>query len=1026
MSTGTYKVVSDYTMGVSTNTNLQVFVRARPPAKGDDSKELAAQYGVSTAEPRRIELKNRTGTGGDHAFSFDRVFWTGTSQEEIFSTVCQQQVDHCLRGYNSCSFAYGQTGSGKTHTMFGGKEKDRGLIPRSVEYLFAQIPRLQQAHKDVKVEASFLEIYCGKIRDLGRTLSEPDSPGKRRSSPSMRAPSSMINLTTPKSPGLTPRKLHSESNILHNSLDSGYVTTSDAYLLREAKRGETFGKSDDDYSSMDLPIHEDQMGEVFVKDLTQVQVSSCAETLKFVSDGFRLRATHETKMNNYSSRSHTIFTLRVTLVDKSTGSGTCARINLVDLAGSERLKKSESEGMRLKEALSINSSLTALGKVVVALDPKAGAGVHVPYRDDKLTRVLQNSLGGNSYTTLVATIHPNDDWADECLSTLQFANRCRVVTNLPRVTYTGEETSEAKDKRIKALMEENKQLRRRLVGAGLGAAGEEGDIFDLLSGGGNGSRGGISGLGASGASSGNVLQRQRLAIAQAANAMIVKVLAECGISSKLNSDGRVELSDGRVVGHYCEPVGDSPAGGSDDVGFEDLLGVNRSSHGGNEKLSRKVALLQRESDTLRKKLAELREKSDAEKSKFESQLLAQQHELRTAAALTQAESEKQRRVLSLAAEGATAALAANTTLHNEHVRTLMDRSDEILRQQAQLAALRSDLPSSKEAHSQDSQSDTVKVSRSKVAAAIATTEFTKNAEIELLKQQYEHWLSLRDEEASRFVSQFNGYREKVKTKMGALENDLIRVFSFAKSLQNILENIELGEYHMRSTSDAGVLTPCIPSRDKPYEPYLLQDEPAQQDGVLSTITRPRHLSALRNTIRRKSDERKLAKDLTKRPEESEESGAVAHALKSLLDSSLHVRHNQCSPSNILQGSYGQAGRTKSIDSFDKLQKQGIGSLAAAARNHRPSPLLKTQIVGENSTDDGDGLMSALESDMHDLEIDEVVTIFDDARIESLPVHELKSSLKSLRGYLRHSIPVKVMVVLLSLLCLFLGFNFVLL
>jgi len=73
------------------------------------------------------------------------------------------------------------------------------------------------------------------------------------------------------------------------------------------------------------------MGEVFVKDLTQVKVSSCAETLKFVSDGFRLRATHETKMNNWSSRSHTIFTLKVTLVDKSTGSGTCARINLVDL-----------------------------------------------------------------------------------------------------------------------------------------------------------------------------------------------------------------------------------------------------------------------------------------------------------------------------------------------------------------------------------------------------------------------------------------------------------------------------------------------------------------------------------------------------------------------------------------------------------------------------------------------------------------------------------------------------------------------
>jgi hypothetical protein len=179
MSTGTYKIVSDYTMGVSTNTNLQVFVRARPPAKGGDDQELAAKYGVAPSEPTRIELKNH-GSGGDHAFRFDRVFWTNTSQEEMFSTVCQKQVDHCLSGFNSCSFAYGQTGSGKTHTIFGGKGNDRGLIPRSVEYLFEQIPRLEQAHKDVKVEASFLEIYCGKIRDLGRVQSEPESPEKRR------------------------------------------------------------------------------------------------------------------------------------------------------------------------------------------------------------------------------------------------------------------------------------------------------------------------------------------------------------------------------------------------------------------------------------------------------------------------------------------------------------------------------------------------------------------------------------------------------------------------------------------------------------------------------------------------------------------------------------------------------------------------------------------------------------------------------------------------------------------------------
>ena len=97
-------------------------------------------------------------------------------------------------------------------------------------------------------------------------------------------------------------------------------------------------------------------------------------------------------------------------------------LNLVDLAGSERLDKSESTGQRMREALSINTSLTALGKVIMALDPTLVGRQHVPYRDSKLTRLLQNSLGGNSYTALLATLHPMAAHHSECLSTLQFAN----------------------------------------------------------------------------------------------------------------------------------------------------------------------------------------------------------------------------------------------------------------------------------------------------------------------------------------------------------------------------------------------------------------------------------------------------------------------------------------------------------------------------------------------------------------------------------------------------------------------------
>ena len=137
-------------------------------------------------------------------------------------------------------------------------------------------------------------------------------------------------------------------------------------------------------------------------------------------------------------------------------------LNLVDLAGSERLTKSESEGQRLREALSINSSLSALGKVVMALDPSVPSQ-YVPYRDSKLTRLLQNSIGGNSYTALLACMHPRNSDYDECLSTLQFANRCRNVRNQPRVNYI-DQSAEDKDKRIRKLQGEVDSLRTTVDG----------------------------------------------------------------------------------------------------------------------------------------------------------------------------------------------------------------------------------------------------------------------------------------------------------------------------------------------------------------------------------------------------------------------------------------------------------------------------------------------------------------------------------------------------------------------------------
>uniref|UniRef100_A0A0V0IYA4 Kinesin-like protein n=1 Tax=Solanum chacoense TaxID=4108 RepID=A0A0V0IYA4_SOLCH len=163
-----------------------------------------------------------------------------------------------------------------------------------------------------------------------------------------------------------------------------------------------------------------------------------------LEQGSLSRATGSTNMNNQSSRSHAIFTITMEQMRKSgsndgnsnecmTEEYLCAKLHLVDLAGSERAKRTGSDGLRFKEGVHINRGLLALGNVISALgdEKKRKEGVHVPYRDSKLTRLLQDSLGGNSRTVMIACISPADINAEETLNTLKYANRARNIQNKP-------------------------------------------------------------------------------------------------------------------------------------------------------------------------------------------------------------------------------------------------------------------------------------------------------------------------------------------------------------------------------------------------------------------------------------------------------------------------------------------------------------------------------------------------------------------------------------------------------------------
>lgn len=180
-----------------------------------------------------------------------------------------------------------------------------------------------------------------------------------------------------------------------------------------------------------LPVHEEKSRGVYVKGLMEIYVSSVEEVYEVMRRGGLARAVAATNMNQESSRSHSIFVITVTQKNVETGSAKSGQLFLVDLAGSEKVGKTGATGQTLEEAKKINKSLSALGMVINALTD--GKSTHIPYRDSKLTRILQESLGGNSRTTLIINCSPSSYNDQETLSTLRFGMRAKSIQNKAKV-----------------------------------------------------------------------------------------------------------------------------------------------------------------------------------------------------------------------------------------------------------------------------------------------------------------------------------------------------------------------------------------------------------------------------------------------------------------------------------------------------------------------------------------------------------------------------------------------------------------
>ncbi|KZT09431.1 kinesin heavy chain [Laetiporus sulphureus 93-53] len=180
-----------------------------------------------------------------------------------------------------------------------------------------------------------------------------------------------------------------------------------------------------------LQVHEEKSKGVYVKNLSDYYVSSAREVYEIMRQGGNTRVVSSTNMNAESSRSHSIFLITIQQRNTETGAQKTGNLYLVDLAGSEKVGKTGASGQTLEEAKKINKSLSALGMVINALTD--GKAKHVPYRDSKLTRILQESLGGNSRTTLIINCSPSSYNEAETLSTLRFGIRAKSIKNTARV-----------------------------------------------------------------------------------------------------------------------------------------------------------------------------------------------------------------------------------------------------------------------------------------------------------------------------------------------------------------------------------------------------------------------------------------------------------------------------------------------------------------------------------------------------------------------------------------------------------------
>eukprot|EP01061_Rhynchopus_euleeides_P015562 TRINITY_DN26521_c0_g1_i1.p1 TRINITY_DN26521_c0_g1~~TRINITY_DN26521_c0_g1_i1.p1 ORF type:complete len:632 (+),score=263.79 TRINITY_DN26521_c0_g1_i1:213-1898(+) len=348
---------------------------------------------------------------------FTRTFDQDSTQGEVYAHLGKPVVDAALQGKNGTFLAYGQTGTGKTYTAFnyakpedGGDPSTNGLMFRCVQDLFRRIHE-ERAQYTCDVTMQFMQLYNDQIQDLLKGMHDD-------------ADATATDLST------TVGSLNANASgvtVYNNSVVTG---------------------------------------------LTSLSVATAEEVMALYDRGMQHRTVRLTTMNAQSSRSHAVFILRVDRTERLGGGSLSAttlqgRLTIVDLAGSERIKRTKADGLQRAEAQAINRSLACLGNVIHALAESSASDDpnrrhHIPYRDSKLTRLLQDSLGEHGHACILVTFSPAVVDITETVSSLAFGQRARMImhkSKQPRCAVDPKRLASQQQVELHTLRAENTSLR---------------------------------------------------------------------------------------------------------------------------------------------------------------------------------------------------------------------------------------------------------------------------------------------------------------------------------------------------------------------------------------------------------------------------------------------------------------------------------------------------------------------------------------------------------------------------------------